>query len=118
MPNDVSPKDGAAWTEKLPTLAVKYPKDPRVRLELAIAAYQKNDPKGALAEIAAARAAEPAVKKFFPKGLDLTVLTAIEALALRDLGRMEEAKPIAKRVCAGEEGEHPKGLLAERGMCP
>jgi len=123
VPNAELPRGSAeeverGWSEKLTDLSVRFPSDPRVRFELATRAYGKGDFKTALVEIAAARTAEPLTRKFFKTPLELGFLAAIEALALRDLGRSTESRTVALRVCAGEFGDGAKRTLASESMCP
>lgn len=105
------------WATKLPDFKARFPNDPRVRMELAIQAYDAHDPKTALTEISAAREAEPAIRKFFKKPLDLRFLSGIEVISLSEVGRKQESEALARRVCAGEQGENAQSLLTSRDMC-
>jgi hypothetical protein len=118
LPKGTAKEVDAAWRAKIASFAEKYPKDPRVQLELTMRSYfDAHDPKAALEHAKATRDAVPAVKSFFPKGLDVDAVSAVEVFALTDLGRRDEAKALELRVCS--EGGHDiaRRMLTANGLC-
>lgn len=123
VPRDALPKGtakevDAGWAANIASFAVKYPKDPRVQLELTMRSYfDAHDPKAALQHAKATHDAVPAVRGFFPKGLDVDAVSAVEVFALRDLGRHEEARALELRVCTEDGHEIARRMLVTNGLC-
>lgn len=118
LPKGTSKEIAAGWDAKIASFAAKYPKDPRVQLELTMRAYfDAHDPKAALEHVKATRDAVPAVRSFFPKGLDVDAVSAVEVFALTDLGRRDEAKALELRVCREDGHEIARRMLTSNGLC-
>lgn len=118
LPKGTAKEVDAGWAAKIASFAEKYPKDPRVQLELTMRAYfDAHDPKAALAHAKATHDAVPAVKAFFPKGLDVDAVSAVEVFALRDLGRHDEAKALELRICKEDGHEVARRMLTTNGLC-
>ena len=118
LPKGTAQETDAGWNAKIASFAARYPRDPRVQLELTMRAYfDARDPKAALEHAKATRDAVPAVSAFFPNGLDVDLVSAVEVLALRDLGRHDEAKALELRVCHEDGHERARRLLTTNGLC-
>jgi|GEM_PF-5040448 len=115
--NPTGPDSVAVWNAHLDEWLKRYPKDPRVRKQAALKAYNAKDFKRALEEIDAAEAAVPGVAEVFPKGVDIEVLAAVKYFSLVQLKRDADAAPVRTAVCAGTHGDYAKKLLVDAGDC-
>jgi membrane associated rhomboid family serine protease len=116
--NPTGPDSVAVWNAHLDEWLKRYPKDPRVHKQAALRAYNAKDFPRALSEMDAAEAAVPGVAAAFPKGVDLSVLSAVRYFTLLRLKRDAEAAPVRAAVCAGTHGDYAQKLLVDAGDCP
>ncbi len=118
LPKGTSKEISAGWDTKLASFAAKYPKDPRVQLELTMRAYfDAHDPKAALEHAKATRDAVPAVRAFFPKGLDVDAVSAVEVFTETPAYAEEDLRKLEKRIDEGPpDPQHDRESRWEAGV--
>jgi rhomboid protease GluP len=107
----------AGWEQKLDEFARRFPDDPRVHNRLAYRYLNQGEAQRALDAIARTRTTEAPVQRYFSPPLDFSALFAIEALALHDVGRLQESAALVAKVCAGAHGETARNILVSQGTC-
>jgi len=113
IPNDQLPHDKEQWNSRLDDLVSKYPRDPRVQINLALHLLDKNDRSGAEAALRKAIAEDKLVKRMFAPTtrIDVVARALLADILIAD-GRRQQALEIAAPVCnRGESG----GVPAEFG---
>ncbi|MBI5532029.1 MAG: rhomboid family intramembrane serine protease [Deltaproteobacteria bacterium] len=112
IPNDDLPTDKEQWSVRMDNLVTRFPRDPRVQINLALRQLDRDDRKGAEQALRKAIAEEKLVKTMFAPTTRIDVVArALLADILFSDGRVQEAREIAAPVCnRGEGGAVPKEL--------
>jgi rhomboid protease GluP len=93
-----------------------YPHDPRAHLYRAAALIDAQDMSGAEAELRTALADEDLLRLGFTPVLEAKIRSLL-ALILADRGEVQEAKPVARPVCAMAASLPDRQTLLDRHLC-
>jgi rhomboid protease GluP len=109
VPNADLPKDQEQWQAHLDEFEKKYPRDPRVQINLALRHRERNELAGAEAALRKAVAEDKLIKTMFSSNTRIDIIArALLAEILVNDGRRQQALEIAAPVChRGEAGAVP-----------
>ena len=118
IPSRELPASNAEAKDKAPSLAKRFPRDPRARLYLASALLDAKDLPGAERELRAGLAENEILKTKFKPELEAR-MRALLALVLDDQGKTAEAKSEAQSTCgiSAPALAQMRELLVQQRLC-
>lgn len=117
VPQNLVPTTEDAWRRQAADLAARFPRDPRVQFIHGLALAEAGDGPGAERALRSGLAEQALWRRILTDRPIAENMHAALALVLKDSGREEEAREVARPGCLLEIGNPLRAALDQQKLC-